>query len=301
MKKTAAISESGSHLTPALSPSGEGGAPGAREAKTLTALFEDAQNGMRRMVALGLYAHEIKSQLKHGQFGPWLAEHAPGLSREFEGRALASMTLTRYMQLASGVLECTGYKLAEYLEKTKITQCDLSHGGEILLLAEGEVPESSRPMREKICELIDGKTQRQLFAEFKTADEDEEGAVAKAGGAKVIKFHCPTCYVSLKGKLGTKIDCPACKTKVKVRPDPPTPEQELKARRALSEDLLECWRGPLRAFLDEQEEGGIELEAKDWQAALDDALSFTAIARKMLGRAKDAKGAKAAKKKGGGK
>ncbi|MGH9591706.1 MAG: hypothetical protein ACRD5L_01350, partial [Bryobacteraceae bacterium] len=31
-----------------------------------------------------------------------------------------------------------------------------------------------KPLREKICALIDGKTQRQLFLEFKQADEDSD-------------------------------------------------------------------------------------------------------------------------------
>ena len=46
--------------------------------KHLMKLFTDAQNGMRRVVAFGLFAWEIKeTKLKHGQWGPWLAENAP--------------------------------------------------------------------------------------------------------------------------------------------------------------------------------------------------------------------------------
>ena len=51
-------------------------------ARSLLKLYTDAQNGMRKIVALGLAAWEIKeSQLKHGEWGPWLAANAPALAR----------------------------------------------------------------------------------------------------------------------------------------------------------------------------------------------------------------------------
>lgn len=258
--------------------------PGAAEAKALSAMFDDAQSGMRRVVALGLFAHEIKARLKHGQFGLWLAEHAPKLSKEVDGRWLASSQLTAYMGLASGVLESCEVKLKEYLglaaDLAKIRSSDLCHGGEILLLPEGRVPEEAREFRDKICELVDGKTQRQLFAEFKTADDD--GAVAKAGGAKSIRFHCPKCpSIVLLGKFGTMVLCPKCGVKQKAKPDPLSAAQELAAQREHWQDLLSGWRNPLRSFLDAAEEGD-ELARKDWQEALDDLLQATALARTRL-------------------
>ena len=55
----------------------------ALAAKQLNKLFTEAQNGMRRVIALGLFAWEIKEgQLKHGEFGAWLAEHCPKLATQ---------------------------------------------------------------------------------------------------------------------------------------------------------------------------------------------------------------------------
>ncbi len=53
------------------------------------------------------------------------------------------------------------------------------------MLEESKVPKESRPLREKICHLIDGKSQHQLMLEFTQADEDEEGNLkAKRGRTK---------------------------------------------------------------------------------------------------------------------
>ena len=58
--------------------------------------------------------------------------------------------------------------------------------GQFLLIADKKVPESLAPMREKIFELVDGKTQRALFMEFKQSDDGEKpkrGRLAGQGGA----------------------------------------------------------------------------------------------------------------------
>jgi hypothetical protein len=59
--------------------------------------------------------------------------------------------------------------------------------GQFLLIANKKVPESLAPMREKIFELVDGKTQRSLFLEFKQCDDDsatpKRGRLKGQGGA----------------------------------------------------------------------------------------------------------------------
>ncbi len=257
--------------------------PGAAEAKALSAMFDSAQNGMRRVVALGLFAHEIKARLKHGQFGLWLAEHAPHLSREIEGRALPGKALSSYMLLSSGVLESCGYKLKDYLEIAKITAGDLSHGGEILLLEDSKVPKQCREFRSTVCEMVDGKTQRQLFAEFKTADDDDELKVAKAGGAKPIKFHCSNakCASPMKGIFGRTVECPKCGTKQKAKPDPKTPEQQLAEEHEHAEEMLELWYGAAGLFLDDATLN-FKQPRTAWKKVLSRAHDLSTRARAML-------------------
>jgi hypothetical protein len=51
--------------------------------------------------------------------------------------------------------------------------------GQFLLIADKKVPESLAPMREKIFELVDGKTQCSLFLEFKQCEEEEEERITE--------------------------------------------------------------------------------------------------------------------------
>ena len=126
----------------------------------LKQLVHEAQQGLRKVVAVGLHCYLIKSKLKKGAFKPWLAENCPELSY----RSLAA-----YMQLTGNVLEFVGFTINDFLQKCSALH--FSHPGEILLLPDGSIPKEANPLREKICTLLDGKSYRQLFLEFKGADE----------------------------------------------------------------------------------------------------------------------------------
>lgn len=156
-------------------------------AKQLTKLFTEAQTGMRRIVALGLFAWELKeTKLKHGEFGPWLAQHCPKLATANEfGKARPSRALQGYMDLTRGVLESVGFATVEkYLEAAAGFSASAT-GGKFLLMPDKKVPDEVKPLRDKIFELVDGKTQRALFMEFKQAEDDEEGnAKPKRGRMK---------------------------------------------------------------------------------------------------------------------
>ncbi|HEV2692251.1 MAG TPA: hypothetical protein VG347_05090 [Verrucomicrobiae bacterium] len=163
------------------------GGDDAATAKQLTKLFTEAQNGMRRIVALGLFAWEIKEKkLKHGEWGTWLAAHAPKLCRPDSetGKAKASAALTNFMDLTKGVLESVGIpSLEQYFETlSKFPRGgNLSYGG-LLLLPDKKIPEEAKPLREQIFALVDNKTQRQLFMDFKQAEEQADGSVKKKAG-----------------------------------------------------------------------------------------------------------------------
>jgi hypothetical protein len=130
----------------------------AEVASHLKSLCDEARNGLRRVVALGLFCFKIKADLPHGQFQPWLDQHCPDISY----RSLAS-----YMQLTDGVLKKCGV--------SKVQSLHFCHGGEFLLLPDAKVPDEARPLRKKIFEIIDGKTAHQLMLDFKQSDEDEDG------------------------------------------------------------------------------------------------------------------------------
>lgn len=233
--------------------------PGAKEAKTLGELYEAAQNGMRRVVALGLFAHEIKSRLKHGQFGLWLKEHAPHLSREVNGIPAPSTSLAAYMQLSYGVLEAAGYKLGRFLAETANFQTlEISHRGEILTLQDSDVPEEVKPLRNKLCALIDGKTQRQLFAEFKTAEDDGEDL--KVGSA--LGKHHPR-----KAK-------------------PPTAEEQLKAKMQHEEELIDIVIADMRLAMNTLLRTA---RPKAIQDGLNAGTEWTALMRQLLKAEKQAR------------
>jgi len=146
-------------------------------ANSLVAQFATAQNGMRGIIALGLFAWEVKeTMLDHGEWGPWLAANAPGLSRidSSTGKPKASTAFNGFMQLTKGVLEGVGFKtIGKYLATSAKfpTGREFAHGG-FLLIDDKKVPDEIKPLREKIFALVDGKTQKALFMEFKQADED---------------------------------------------------------------------------------------------------------------------------------
>lgn len=147
-------------------------------AKQLLKLFTDAQTGMRRIVALGLYAWEIKEcKLKHGEWGSWLAAHCPRLTREdTAGKPKASASLSSYMELTKNVLESVGFTVEKYLKHVSNSQTlGICHGGKYLLLPDKKLSEDARELKEKLCSVVDGKTQRQLFLEFKQAEDDGNG------------------------------------------------------------------------------------------------------------------------------
>jgi hypothetical protein len=143
----------------------------AEAAKQLAALYRDAQDGVKRSVILGLYCFSIKAQLKHGQFQSWLKAHCP---------EAAYRTVQYHMKLASSAMEACGMQMKAL--EAKAQQLRFSHCGEILALPEAKVPDEIKPLREKLSSLIEGKSARQLFGEFKQAEEDDAGEVAPKHG-----------------------------------------------------------------------------------------------------------------------
>jgi len=150
----------------------------AATAKRLLTLYTEAQSGMRRVVALGLFAWELKeTRLKHGEFGAWLSAHCPTLATARPtGQPIPSRALQGYMDLTKSVLDSLGFTIEKYLTHiSKAQTMRFCQGGKYLLSspkADKKLPAEARELKTRICELVDGKTARQLFLEFKQAEED---------------------------------------------------------------------------------------------------------------------------------
>lgn len=154
-------------------------------AKDLSHKFSEAQHGMRLVITCGLAAWEIKHGLKHGQWGQWLANHAPDLCRPHSKTGFLQPTdaLSSYMSTTASVLKTLGFTIKKYFNHIQIPgMSGICHGGEFLLLPDAKLPEAAKPLRDKICALIDGKTHRQLCMEFNQVEEDATGAIKPKRG-----------------------------------------------------------------------------------------------------------------------
>lgn len=133
--------------------------------KRFSELFNDAQSGQRRIVTFGLYAFAVKFvKLKHSQFGDWVK----GNFGESAYRSVRS-----HMQLTKSALKEAGIEQLKPVFQNGST-LPISNHPDFLMLPEKSVPEPLKPLREKLTEIVDGKSARALFTEFKQLDESED-------------------------------------------------------------------------------------------------------------------------------
>lgn len=137
-------------------------------AKQLDKLITDAESGLRRVITVGLFIIEVTQDLPHGQFGPWLQTHLPHRSRP---------TVFRWKAIALNVMESCGLKVQQLDFSTPLHK--------VMALPAAKVPKEAKEARAKMDELIAGKTYRQLFFEFKQAEE----RVGEDGETEVVPAH----------------------------------------------------------------------------------------------------------------
>lgn len=158
-------------MTNALAKTNGNGAPDSVETATMIGLmkqlYREAQAGLRRVVSFGIYCFHVKGRLPHGQFERWIEVNCPEVSFR---------TSQAYMQITAGTMEHCGLTMQEFLQKRSALR--FSHPGEFLMLGDAEIPDEIRPLRNKIFELIDGKSGRQLLLEFKSLDSKMPGGDA---------------------------------------------------------------------------------------------------------------------------
>ena len=80
-------------------------------AHALVTLYHDAHDGIRRVVALGLFCLEVKTRLPHGQFRDWLQQWVSPIDSRIK---LAS--LDAYMGITKNVLTECGFQISSALE-----------------------------------------------------------------------------------------------------------------------------------------------------------------------------------------
>jgi hypothetical protein len=130
-----------------------------KTAANLKALFQDAQEGVKRIAYFGFLALHVKTvELEHGQFLPWMAAYCPELSRQ---------TVASHIQLARTVLQAMAIR--PWKIRSNVKQLDISHYGELLSIAEKDLNDAAKSSRQKMLEIIEGKSARQLLAKYKQA------------------------------------------------------------------------------------------------------------------------------------
>ena len=111
----------------------------------------------KRAAWLGLFLNYVKERGKkdgsipHGQFGPWLKTNLPDLNRD---------TIAVYMAIGRNIAD------KAKLEYSKFGTSDICHRGELPAEA---------------LKLVEGKTQSQLFLEFKHSEIKNDTLVARRG------------------------------------------------------------------------------------------------------------------------
>jgi hypothetical protein len=182
MKKTSLILRRASSEVISLREGGDEAA-----ASQLRTYVRDAEDGLRRVLICGAFLDHIVSQLPHGQLEKWMQSHAPDLPLR---------TVRAWRQLYQGVLEICGVKTAAIAA--------ISSSPVALLAAPlDKLHGEALSMREKIEAQIQGKTAKQLFLEFKSADEDDDGNLfvkvgRRAGeGGRAPEPTSPTAQVEL--------------------------------------------------------------------------------------------------------
>lgn len=152
-------------------------------AAELESYIIEAEAGTIAILKVGFFIECISEDLPHGQLGRWIEAHCP--TRKWR-------TIQRWKQVAASVADVIG---VSYKNRTSLRL------HEILSLPLASVPDHARPIREKIDDLIYGKSYYQLFMEFKQTEDSltpKRGRLKGQGGkageptgdiAEIAEYH----------------------------------------------------------------------------------------------------------------
>lgn len=125
------------------------------DAQAARSLQEHSKHVDGQKFLLGLHCYWIKSQINHGEFGPWLQKHLPDLCRLKNGETpQPKKQLAEAMKFCSDAAEQAGLTIDQMLEKLGKIQIPpkggICPGGEILLLEDAKLPNDAKQLKEQL-------------------------------------------------------------------------------------------------------------------------------------------------------
>lgn len=140
------------HLKPAKIPSLKRG-DDAKIAAELNSYIIEAEKAVLAILRCGFFIELIADQLPHGQLGPWVAAHIPNRSWR---------SVQQWKATAAALGDALGVSL-----KQRISLELHKH----IFTPLAELPANIRPIREKLEQMVEGKTYRQLVFDLRQSDE----------------------------------------------------------------------------------------------------------------------------------
>jgi hypothetical protein len=142
---------------------------------------------------LGLHCHWIKHQIPFGEFGPWLQKHAPHLCKLKDHRVPQPRSqLSEAMKFCAEAARRADLTIANLLENMGKIQIPgdrgFAHGGEFLLLTDGDLPAAAHELRAKVLTGI----QKQLDFENRRPNRPPVTIAAATGAGAPAKKPSPT-------------------------------------------------------------------------------------------------------------
>ena len=145
------------------------------DAQAAKSLLAHSKHFEQQQILIGLHCHWIKSQIHHGEFGPWLQKHAPELCRLKDGKIpQPKMALAEAMKFCTDSAEQAGLTLSQLLEQVGQVQIPANAGisspVEYFLLEDSKIPAEARALKEKLHKGI------QLQLDFENGLKKEKSA-----------------------------------------------------------------------------------------------------------------------------
>jgi hypothetical protein len=205
---------------------------------------EAVRSSIRRVIVFGLLLLDTKERglqtkvIKHGQFLPWLEKNCP---------AVPQRTAYQWMALASGVM-----KSLQICNDCKFDDLPLH---QVLQLPSNQLPKEAADLQQKVFNLVDGKSQKQLLFEFR----DDHSDPTPTGGFRPNRdelndWLAKHGHEGLVGKPFTKLPAKVQEAFHKSRagkPKPVDPKKELRQRYALVIEQAHETIAKLELFTDE--------------------------------------------------
>lgn len=157
-------------------------------AERLKAMHSELSGFATKSFLFGIYAHYIKEvELKHSQFGPWLQQNAPELSRldSKTQQPKATSSLTRHLDFAKEVVEAFGISLTTALQRIKaVTEGKFPTAGNFsrLLIEDTDAAKKIIPKHEELVELLANNSRRQVVHTLVQMEEDDNGVEKRKRG-----------------------------------------------------------------------------------------------------------------------